>query len=165
MDVGLPIYFTQLEQIFDSCEAYPVKELLEHCSLSSAGGVYRPSREGIPQDDHSDVHSEVEHEARGRNQSPSLEESSADVVPSLSVCEGDQQKTQLSPETREVVTSTASAVKTEVDHSSPIPSDEVYFKLLSSFEKRDVATEKKLKELFEAAQSNTAKESLLLSLR
>ena len=114
------------------------------------------------------MHSEVEHEARGRNQSPSLKESahsSDEVVPSLSVCEGDQQKNQLSPETREVVTSTAIAVKTEVDHSSPIPSDEIYSKLLSSFEKRDVATEKKLKELFEAAQSNTAKENLLLSLR
>ena len=30
LDVGLPIYFTQLEQIFDSCEAYPVEELLAY---------------------------------------------------------------------------------------------------------------------------------------
>ena len=50
--------------------------------------------------------------------------------------------------------------------SEPVySSKEICSKLDAFLEKRDVEAEKKLNNLFDAAQSNTARENLLLSLR
>ena len=63
---------------------------------------------------------------------------------------------------------TKQSSETQGDHVSSkhkLSTDEICSRLESFLEKRDVSAETKLKELFAAAQSSTAKENLLLSLR
>ena len=143
MDVGLPIHFTQLEQIFsDAPTVYPVEELLKHCSTSGDG-------ERSPDQSHDLMEAEEKTEVSSSAKDKSCDGTATKSEHSSLSAEG----AALSMETE--------AVRTKVELSS----EKICTKLKSFLEKRDGTVEKKLKELFEAAQTSTAKENLLLSLR
>ena len=143
MEVGLPIYFTQLEQVFDQCEAYSVEKLLV---LDPSGSdSLKVKKENVSNP--IPVLAEHKQETQGEPQDlSSVEEedkaSSNELTRQSSVIQGD-----------------------DVSSEHKLSTDEICSRLESFLEQRDVSAETKLKELFATAQSSTAKENLLLSLR
>ena len=81
----------------------------------------------------------------------------------LSETQGDD--VHLSSECRHQVVETQDKPRVEASAMVRHSTDEICSKLELFLEQRDILAETKLKELFAAAQSNTAKENLLLSLR
>ena len=81
----------------------------------------------------------------------------------LSETQGDD--VHLSSERRHQVVETQDKPRVEASAMVRHSTDEICSKLELFLEQRDILAETKLKELFAAAQSNTAKENLLLSLR
>ena len=143
MEVGLPIYFTQLEQVFDQCEAYSVEKLLV---LDPSGSdSLKVKKENVS--DPIPVLAERKQETQGEPQDlSSVEEedeaSSNELTKQSSIIQGD-----------------------DVSSERKLSTDEICSRLESFPEQRNVSAETKLKELFATAQSSTAKENLLLSLR
>ena len=140
MEVGLPIYFTQLESVFKQCEAHSIEKLLmlEPIGASNSLQVKKES-----------IHSRTpEPKQRTQGEPQDLSQIAKDKVSSYELTK------QLSG--------------TQGDDASSehkLSTDEICSRLESFLEQRDVSAETKLKELFAAAQSSTAKENLLLSLR
>ena len=142
-EVGLPLYFTQLEQIFDRCEAHSIEKLLmlEPISASNSPQV---KKESI----HNPTPVLAEPMQRTQGEPQDLSQIAGDKVSS----------TELTKQSSETQGDDASS-----EHK--LSTDEICSRLESFLEKRDVSAETKLKELFAAAQSSTAKENLILSLR
>ena len=142
MEVGMPMYVTQLEQIFGSqCAAYSVEDIMSHGSQASNSCLAADKGSH----DHPEV--PVENEFQERTTSASVEENvdaPCEMAPTLDPKD---------------------AKSVEPGTASDFSSDEIRSKLESFLEKRDTSLETKLKELFDAAETKTAKESLLLSLR
>jgi hypothetical protein len=159
MEVGLPVHFTQLEQVFDRCEAHSSDELLQ---LEPSGSdSLKVKKEGIS--DPIPVLAEPKQETQGRDKDLSqVEEDKASCSESTkesSEIQGDGVSSKRRHRVKDKPrVETPSAV---VKHST----DEIYSRLESFLEQRDISAETKLKDLFAAAQSNTAKENLLLSIR
>lgn len=139
MEVGLPIYFTQLEQVFDQCEAYSVEKLLV---LDPSGSdSLKVKKENVSNP--IPVLAEHKQETQGEPQDLSqIAEASNESTKQSSVTQGD-----------------------DASSEHKLSTDEICSRLESLLEQRNVSAETKLKELFAAAQSSTAKENLLLSLR
>jgi hypothetical protein len=159
MEVGLPIYFTQLEQIFDGCEAHSVEKLL--LPEPSGSDSLKVKKEGIS--DPTPVLAEPKQETQGGHQDLSQVEevkaSCSELTKESSEIQGDGVSSKRRHRVKDKPrVETLSAV---VKHST----DEICSRLELFLEQRDISAETKLKELFAAAQSNTAKENLLLSLR
>ena len=147
-----------MEQIFDRCEAYPVNKLLEH---HCPGGSSLTEKTESPSDTTDIMAAESEQEAHGKIQSSSLmekDEASQDLDKQSSETQGASASSQMRPKTQSI---SAVEPNTKVEHSA----DKICSKLESFLKQRDISAEAKLKELFAATQSNTAKENLLLSLR
>ena len=164
MEVGLPIYFTQLEQVFDQYEAYSVERLLLPGPLSGSNSPLRVKKEGIS--DVTPVLIEPKVEAQGEPQSSSqIEEDKAsrdELIKGSEQSPKTPQGDEASFECRHRVVDTPAVEVSAIVRQSP---DEIYSRLESFLEPRDISAETKLKELFSATQSSTAKENLLLSLR
>ena len=154
MEVGLPIYFTQLEQIFDQLEAYSIEKLcLELSSSSSLAAKRESTSDTTPVLDAEPKQGEP----KGSSQTEEDKMSHDDLTKQSSETHSDD----ASSERRTQI------VKPKVVASATVgPSvDDICSKLKSFLKQRDISAETKLKELFAAAQSSTAKENLLLSLR
>lgn len=166
MEVGLPIYFTQLEQVFDQYEAYSVEKLLLPEPLSGSNSPLKVKKEGIS--DVTPVLIEPKVEAQGEPQSSSqIEEDKAsrdEFVKGSEQSSKTPQGDEASFECRHRVVDTPTVKASATVRQSP---DEICSRLESFLELRDISaeTKSKLKELFSATQSSTAKENLLLSLR
>ena len=143
MEVGLPVYFTQLEQIFGSCTSYSVKDLMKQCS----------ERDPVTCEK-SHVSASASVDADSNLKGGTQDSSSADDVKSKLECSSSS-----SPEA--AASSETCTVETRTKRS-PI---ELRSRLESFLERRDLVIETKLRELFDAVQTGTAKENLLLSLR
>ena len=143
MEVGLPICFTQLEQIFDRYEAHSIEKLLM-LELSGSESL-QVKKESICNP--TPVFAEPNQRTQGepQNLSQIAEEDKA----------SSNELTKQSLETQ----------GDDVSSKHKLSTDDICSRLESFLEKRDVSAEMKLKELFAAAQSSTAKENLLLSLR
>ena len=142
MEVGLSIYFTQLEQVFDQCEAHSIEKLLmlEPSGSESLQVKKESIRNPTP------VIAEPNQRTQGEPQDLSQ------------IVEDKASSNELTKQSSETLGNDASS-----EHK--LSTDEICSRLESFLEKRDVSAETKLKELFAAAQSSTAKENLLLSLR
>ena len=140
MEVGLPVYFTQLEQIFGSCTSYSVEDLMKQCDPVTR--------------EKSHVSASASVDADSNLKDGTQDSSSADDVKSKLECSSSS-----SPEA--AASSETCTVETRTKRS-PI---ELHSRLESFLERRDLAIETKLRELFDAVQTGTAKENLLLSLR
>ena len=162
MEAGLPIYFTQLEQVFDRCEAYSVEKLLLEPSGSSSLDV---KKESIS--DNMPVLAELKQEAGGgpHNSSQIEEEKASHGEESKQSSETQGDDVHVSSEHRHQVVETQDKPRVEASAMVRHSTDEICSKLELFLEQRDILAEMKLKELFAAAQSSTAKENLLLSLR
>ena len=164
MEVGLPIYFTQLEQVFNQYEAYLVETLLQQERSDSSPLAAKKESAS----DSTTVVAEPNQEAQGepQNSSQMIEEDIAShgalvkEIKQSSETQCNDASSECTCTSRVVGTSVVEASAT-IRHST----DKIRSKLESFLEHRDVLAEAKLKELFAASQSSTAKENLLLSLR
>lgn len=146
-EVGLPVYVTHLEQIFGSCEVCHVDDLMKHCYQASS---FSSMKDVTSYGQATQTSTEVEHRPQERICTSLLEER-----------ESAEMKVQQSLRREGAESLGSGAVRTKREYSF----DKIHLKLESFLEKRDTALEEKLKQLFDAAQTMTAKENLLLSLR
>ena len=140
MKVCQPVYFTQLEEIFGSCQMYSVQDLVKHSSQNET--VAGKS---------ADVHSCVPVEVGASDEEKAQDSGSTDIVKSK-----DESSSASS-----LVASVSSDFFDSTKHSP----EDLCSNLESFFDKRDIVSETKLRELFDMLQTSTAKENLLLSLR
>ena len=153
MDVGLPMYFTQLEQVFNQYEAYSVEKLLLEPSGSSSLTAKKESAS-----DTTPVLAK-----QGEPQGSSLTRKDKTSHGDLTKWSSETHSDGASSENRPQIVKPKEEARAMLGHSV----DEICskLKLKSFFGQRDNSAEMKLMELFTATQSNTAKENLLLSLR
>ena len=142
----MPVYFTQLEQVFGRCEVYHVDDLAKHCHQDTNSSLMKDNMLSY---DQAERPANVEHEPQGRSRTSPLQEQ-----------ESAETKIQQSPRIEGAASLESGAVRHE-----KCSFDELRLKLESFLEKRDTTLEMKLKKLFDAAQTKTAMENLLLSLR
>lgn len=145
VEVGTPVCFTQLEQVFGSCEVYHFDDLMKHCHPDTNSSVMKDMSS---YDHQAERPAKVECDTQRRTSSLEEQESAGTKV-------------QQSPRIKDAELLEPGAVRTKHECSF----NEIHLKLETFLERRDTALEVKLKKLFDAAQTKTAKENLLLSLR
>ena len=151
MDVGLPIYFTQLEQVFDQYEAYSIEKLL----LEPSGSSSLTAKKEITSDTTPVLAKQGE--PQGSSLTGEDKMSHGDLTKWLSETHSDEASSDSRPQ--------IAKPKEEASAMLGLSVDEICSRLESFFGQRNNLAERKSKELFAATQSNTAKENLLLSLR
>ena len=152
---GFPAYFTQLEQVFGPCEAYPTDQLLsieiseELKAKSKMSGTIATSQDGVSMDSAGTcVTDEIPNSRNMADDSESPETTF--------------QENPLEPST-DVAVPTPVTPLTDKDH---LLKDDLHQRLMTFITKNvDPTLEPQLVELFKNTKSLTAKESLLLSLR